>query len=131
MFASNHTRSKPKMTGSVAASMLLENYSAPPSRGRYLAASLGAVAALLLLDAAAIWRTSAHCRSAVRGSTLDHFCNGSGRLFWAWAVALPIGVVAVVAAAAWAVRVRSFLPLAYLAAPVVGALVIAWRPVFF
>jgi len=29
------------------------------------------------------------------------------------------------------VRVRSFLPLAYLAAPVVGALVIAWRPVFF
>ena len=118
------------MSGSVAGSMLLESYSAPPSRARYLSAALGAVAAVLIAEAAAIWRSSEHCKTALQGSTLDHFCNGSGRLFWAWAVALPIGVVAVVVAASWAVRARSFLPLAYLAAPAAGALVIAWRPVF-
>jgi hypothetical protein len=110
--------------------VLLESYSEPHPRGRYLAAALGAVAAVLLLDAAAIWRSSAHCRGALPGSNLDHFCNGSGGLFWAWALAIPIGVVAVIIAAVWAVRSRSFLPFAYLAAPVIGALVIAWRPVF-
>ena len=107
---------------------MLQPYSAP--RTRYLAAALGAIAAVLALDAAAIWRSSARCDGAPPSSTLDHFCNGSGRLFWIWALALPLGIVAVVAAATWVVRTRSYLPVAYLAAPVVAALVIAWWPVF-